>query len=64
MKELYKERHGLMIELMLNNYYIKAWLDEGMPEDWAPNALRCAEKIEALTSNIVRINALIKEDKK
>lgn len=61
MKSLYKERSELIKELRVNNYFVQAWLDADMPESWALNALRSAEKVKVLTVDIARINELLKE---
>lgn len=61
MKDLYKERNDLIIELRLNNDYVRAWIDAGMPEGWALNALRSAEKVKDLTVKMAEINKAIEE---
>lgn len=59
MESLYKERSELIKELRVNNYFVQAWLDQDMPESWALNALRCAEKVKDLTVKMTEINKAI-----
>ena len=55
LNERYEDRALLIRELDVNMAFVKAWIENGMPEDWSLNAKRCSEKVHSKTLELIEL---------